>query len=148
MNKEFYDKYSKDLECSSCITLTRCMNEDRPLCTRGYIKFQEDTAIIMQKQITEKEKLIEEQKIRIRALNEENFLLKDDVQMSIKIQNKHDIEKNQTAIAELEKVKESILKIDKTEIKTLENGWSVLYVDEAEVITVIDQQIKSLKGEK
>ena len=55
---------------------------------------------------------------------------------------------NQTAIAELEKAKEKVLKIDKTEIKTLENGYSTLYVDRPEIITIIDQQIAELKGEK
>lgn len=54
---------------------------------------------------------------------------------------------NQTAISELEKVKQNVLKIDKTEIKTLENGYSTLYCDRPEVITIINNQIKQLKGE-
>ena len=49
------------------------------------------------------------------------------------------------AIVKLEEVKKDILKIDKTEIKTLKNGYSTLYVDRPEVITIIDQKIKQLK---
>ena len=56
----------------------------------------------------------------------------------------------QLAIQELEKVEELILKIDNnhTEIKTLKNGYSTLYVDSPTVISIIDQQIKELKGKK
>ncbi len=59
------------------------------------------------------------------------------------------IEKRQFAIQKLEKVEELVLKIDnnKSEIKTLKNGYSTLYVDSSEVIFIIDQQIKELKGE-
>ena len=53
----------------------------------------------------------------------------------------------QLAIKQLQKLKESILKIDKTEIKTLGNGYSTLYVDRPEIINEIDNQIKELKGE-
>ena len=53
----------------------------------------------------------------------------------------------QLAIEKLEKVKQNVLKIDKTEIKTLENGYSTLYCDRPEVIAIIDRQIKQLKGE-
>ena len=58
------------------------------------------------------------------------------------------IEKRQLAIQELEKVEELILKIDNnhTEIKTLKNGYSTLYVDSPTVISIIDQQIKELRG--
>jgi len=52
----------------------------------------------------------------------------------------------QLAIEELEKLEENILKIDKIEIKTLENGYSTLYCDRPEIITIIDNQIKELGG--
>lgn len=55
---------------------------------------------------------------------------------------------NQKAIEKLEKVKESVLEIDKIEINVLENGYSTLYCDRPEVITIIDNQIKKLKEEK
>ena len=44
------------------------------------------------------------------------------------------------ALEQLEKVKESVLGIDKTEIKTLKNGFSTLYVDRPEVITKLDNK--------
>lgn len=51
----------------------------------------------------------------------------------------------QLAISELEKVKKSVLEIDKIEIKVLENGYSTLYCDRPEVITIINNQIKQLE---
>lgn len=93
----------------------------------------------LEKQLAEKEKEIEEMKegqkdicLRCGGLTHKQY----------------EQSQNQTAIEKLEKVKDNILKIDKTEIKTLENGYSTLYVDRPEIITIIDQQIKSLKGEK
>jgi len=49
------------------------------------------------------------------------------------------------AIAKLEEVKKDILGIEKTEIKTLKNGYSTLYIDRPEIITIIDKHIKQLK---
>lgn len=54
----------------------------------------------------------------------------------------------QLAIEKLQELKENILKIDKTEIKTLENGYSTLYVDRPEIINEINRQIKELGGGK
>lgn len=54
----------------------------------------------------------------------------------------------QLAISELKKVKKSVLEIDKTEIKVLKNGYSTLYCDRPEVITIINNQIKELGGGK
>lgn len=57
-----------------------------------------------------------------------------------------DQSKTEFAIQQLQRAKESVLKIDKTEIKTLENGYSTLYIDRPEVITILDQIIKELEG--
>lgn len=42
----------------------------------------------------------------------------------------------------MEKIKERVLKIDKTEIKTLDNGYSTLYCDRPSVITILDTILK------
>lgn len=42
----------------------------------------------------------------------------------------------------IEKIKERVLKIDKTEIKTLDNGYSTLYCDRPTVITILDAILK------
>ena len=105
----------------------------------------------LKQQLSEKENIIVEQKIKIRALSEENFLLKDDVQMAIKMQNKHDIEKKQTAIDELEKVKEWA--------NNMYDGWksndgvnldakSGICNTLQAVCGMVNQQITSLKGER
>lgn len=47
----------------------------------------------------------------------------------------------------VEKIKERVLKIDKTEIKTLENGYSTLYCDRPSVITILDDILEEYKGE-
>ncbi len=54
----------------------------------------------------------------------------------------------QLAISELEKVKINVFKIDKIEIKTLENGYSIIYCARPEVTTIINNQIKELGGEE
>lgn len=53
---------------------------------------------------------------------------------------------NSKAIEVLENLKKEILNIDKSEIKTLDNGYSTLYVDRPEVIIKIDNQITELRG--
>lgn len=66
----------------------------------------------------------------------------------LKRNGNYDQLKQQLAIEELEKLKQNVLKIDKIEIKVLKNGYSTLYCDRSEVIIIIDNQIKELKGEE
>lgn len=86
------------------------------------------------KQLERQDKEIKELKNKLHTSEQETMYF----------HNKYFAEK-QIAIEQLQKLKESILKIDKTEIKTLENGYSTLYVDRPEIINEIDQQIKELR---
>lgn len=113
--------------------------------------------------------LLNKQDNRIKELAEENQQLKE--QLSIKMEELHiaycgieDVKtkngnlkaeikeikqsQKQLAIEKLQRLKENILRIDKTEIKTLENGYSTLYVDRPEIINEINRQIKELAGKK
>lgn len=95
----------------------------------------------LKNQLVEKDKEIEELKLKldIRAMNLKTINTE-----------RMDAEQNkkQFAIQELEKVKDLVLKIgnNKSEIKMLQNGYSTLYVDSPEVISIIDNKIKELKG--
>ena len=113
-----------------------------------------DFILDLQQQLDEKDKEIENMKqvilnwqIRNRELSVEKVNAIIDYDKLIR--NIDKFANKQLAIQELEKVEELILKIDNNhkEIKTLKNGYSTLYVDSPTVISIIDQEIKELKGE-
>lgn len=81
-----------------------------------------------------KQKILE---VKIKALNETNLLLKRDVQMAVKIQNKHNQDKISFCIKQLEEIKE-LLK------PYIRFDWN-LYL---QVCENIDNQIKLLKERK
>lgn len=59
MNKEFYDKYGKKLDCKSCIGLQECStNSNIPLCDKGYIRFAKDKMADLETELAEKDKEI------------------------------------------------------------------------------------------
>lgn len=68
MNKEFYDKYQKDLDCKSCIGLQECStNSNIPLCDKGYRRFAKDKIAELEQQLAETEqKFLEFQEDSIR----------------------------------------------------------------------------------
>ena len=140
MDKEFYDKYSKDLECGCYQDLEYCINGKEPLkinCAIRYFKdkiadleaklaeYQNDgvgdVIINSGKKIKELQQQLVEEKNRNKKLNHEAQKYYEDAYCN-------DFQ-NQTAIAELEKVKEYWLKHE-------------------DIGYYIDKQIKSLKGEK
>ena len=58
----------------------------------------------LKQQLAEKEQIIEANKVKIKSLNEINLLLKSDVQMAVKIQNKHNQDKILFAVDILEEL--------------------------------------------
>ncbi len=86
----------------------------------------------LQKQLEEKEKIIQmQQNIKRYDIGEiltENVKLKQ----QLKSQPKEIVEK----------IKKGVLKIDKIEIKTLDNGYSTLYCDRPGVIIILDTILK------
>lgn len=36
MDKKFFDKYSKGLDCACCCNLIKCMDNNIALCTKGF----------------------------------------------------------------------------------------------------------------
>lgn len=60
MNKEFYDKYQKDLDCGSCPSLTNCISDTTPQCLLGTSFYLEDLVDQLKQQLAEKDCRIEE----------------------------------------------------------------------------------------
>lgn len=60
MNKEFYDKYQKDLDCGSCPSLTNCISDTTPQCLLGTSFYLEDLVDQLKQQLAEKDTRIEE----------------------------------------------------------------------------------------
>lgn len=59
MDKEFYDKYGKELDCKSCIGLQECStNSNIPLCDKGYRRFAKDKIADLETELAEKDKEI------------------------------------------------------------------------------------------
>lgn len=56
MNKEFYDKYQKDLDCGSCPSLINCMSDTTPQCLLGTSFYLEDLVNQLKQQLAEKDK--------------------------------------------------------------------------------------------
>lgn len=94
-------------------------------------------------ELAEKEKEIEELK-KCGDIDHFHSLLEEQKKEKVIFMNKCEEllqSQNQTAIAELEKVKEKA-------IKPKDYGWCDRYKDCWDIVMDIDQQIKSLKGEK
>ena len=100
------------------------------------------------KMATEKDRKIEELKRQLIEKEKDLIIKCRTIGVLVEKSEKYTQDKISFALEQLEKVKESVLGIDKTEIKTLKNGFSTLYVDRPEVITKLDNQIKQLKERK
>lgn len=147
MDKEqFYKEFFRYLECGSCADLEFCQKQLEPACKTGsaiYRKLKmedlEKENEQLKQQLAEKEKEIENLKKEIRDELVDNNMAILELQQS----------QNQTAIAELEKVKEIVLKeverIEEIYTDGFQSGFNCCYVF---MKKQIDQQIKSLKGEK
>ena len=123
MDKEFYDKYGKELDCKSCIGLQECStNSNIPLCDKGYRRFAKDKIADLETELAEKDKEIEEKMMSFEKRCQEYY--------------KSDEIKRDFAIQELEKVK--ILIQNAINFETNFVG----------VYDAINKQIKELKGEK
>lgn len=91
MDKEFYDKYGKELDCKSCIGLQECStNSNIPLCDKGYRRFAKDKIADLETELAEKDKEIEEKMMSFEKRCQEYY--------------KSDEFKRDFAIQELEKV--------------------------------------------
>lgn len=124
MDKEFYDKYGKELDCKSCIGLQECStNSNIPLCDKGYRRFAKDKIADLETELAEKDKEIEEKMMSFEKRCQEYY--------------KSDEFKRDFAIQELEKVK--IL---------IQNAINFVRPNFVEVYDAINKQIKELKGEK
>jgi predicted nuclease with TOPRIM domain len=147
MDKEFYDKYSKDLECSYCPHLEHCINGKEPLKINCAIHFFKDKTTDLEAKLAESESKSYTLESYNNFLNNQcKKLIKENKQLKQQLAEKDELLKQkicdmkstdfQTAIAELENVKEMLEPkyFDKEQINYLTNA--------------IDQQIKSLKGEK
>lgn len=78
MDKEFYDKYGKELDCKSCIGLQECStNSNIPLCDKGYRRFAKDKIAELEQQLEESfteedvEGLIEDREKTIKFLQQQ-----------------------------------------------------------------------------
>lgn len=49
MDKEFYTKYSNDLDCVFCSWLTECKDGDKPVCVGGLLKHYKDQVKVLEK---------------------------------------------------------------------------------------------------
>lgn len=62
MNKEFYDKYQKDLDCGSCAGLINCVNDTTPQCLLGTSFYLEDLVDQLQHQLDQQKSMWNELK--------------------------------------------------------------------------------------
>lgn len=62
MNKEFYDKYQKDLDCGSCAGLINCVNDTTPQCLLGTSFYLEDLVDQLQHQLDQQKAMWNELK--------------------------------------------------------------------------------------
>lgn len=138
MDKEFYDKYGKELDCKSCIGLQECStNSNIPLCDKGYRRFAKDKIADLETELAEKDKEIEKLKQQYTILENENGKLTTELIMGKYKKAQKEVSFGiQLAIQELEKVKEWL------EPKYFDYE-QINYLSK-----IIDQQIKELKGEK
>lgn len=93
--------------------------------------------------------LVADKDVRIRALKEQNFLLKDDVDMAVKIQNHHNQDKISFCIEQLDKVKKKVEKRNNgisqaTYSDNFKDGYFSCCCD---TTYSIDNQIEELKKE-
>lgn len=49
MDKEFYIKYSNDLDCAFCSWLKKCKDDDEPVCVGGLLKHYKDQVKVLEK---------------------------------------------------------------------------------------------------
>lgn len=90
---------------------------------------------------------MEEKEKKYKELHECYVIIHNDFEWGAKELLKYEQQLKSQPKEIVEKIKERILKIDKTEIKTLENGYSTLYCDRPTVITILDDILKEYKGE-
>jgi hypothetical protein len=141
MDKEFFDKYSKELQCAECFGLETCIKENSPYLTRCRNFIQNEKINQFEQQIADLEtKLAEKDELlkqKICDMKSTDFI-RMCVSCGFMVQAKQN--DNQTAIAELEKVKEFI--------REFVGINDVKFICTTTITDQIDQQIKELKGEK
>lgn len=162
MDKEFYDKYSKDLECSCCQDLEHCINGKEPLKINCVIHYFKDKIADLETKLTESEDRIAKARRQAYSSRQMDNTLKirrlaDEITAKEKAITKL---KQQLAEKEKEIEYQESMKIlavknqNKTAIDALEKAKEVFTKDykgcreiHAKFIYNIDQQIKSLKGD-
>ena len=136
MDKEFYDKYGKELDCKSCIGLQECStNSNIPLCDKGYRRFAKDKIADLETELAEKDKEIEEKMMSFEKRCQEYY--------------KSDEFKRDFAIQELEKVNgiltDTIIEITQNEMDL--NKLCYLEEISARFYEKMQEQIKELEGQ-
>lgn len=147
MDKEFYDKYGKELDCKSCIGLQECStNSNIPLCDKGYRRFAKDKIADLETELAEKDKEIDRLK-NLFELNNEVVINQGKEIFDLRVQVLQQ-KQNQTqlTIQELEKVKVS-LKDKILMMKNEEHSYLQKVVTWYDICDQINNQIKELKGE-
>ena len=147
MDKEFYDKYSKDLECSCCQDLEYCINGKEPLKINCAIHYFKDKIAELETKLAEKEKEVKELKKGVYKVT-----LGTTPSNQIDVTENFYVVQNQTVIEELEKVKRDVEELHRqfcqsTEYRSNRHLVGRRFIEYYPLVALIDQQIKSLKGE-
>ena len=138
MDKEFYDKYGKELDCKSCIGLQECStNSNIPLCDKGYRRFAKDKIADLETELAEKDKEI--------AYLKEIRILKDNSNMTTKING---VDFSDEQILTLQ-VLDILKRYNQTQLAIQELEKVKNFVDgRTYCANYIKKRIKELKGEK
>ena len=130
MDKEFYDKYGKELGCADCPHLTLCLDKKEPQCASGFMQLQDDKISDLEAKLAEKEK-------QIKKLNNEAQKYYEDAYCNDAIYQ----DKISFAVDKLEKVK-TIISNHTQELWTCENDDI-----DIDLYNEINQLIAEIKGE-
>lgn len=172
MDKEFYDKYSKDLECACCQDLGHCINRKEPLKINCAVHYFKDKIVELETKLEETEEL--NKKLAEHSQSVDKAL--DDSCDVIRTLKQQLVEKEKSVISILEKAnakekdkeetkrmedferscqeyyksnQTAIVELEKTKenMNNLYREHKPIYFDLLLIRNTIDQQIKLLKGE-
>lgn len=165
MDKEqFYKEFFRYLECGSCADLEFCQKQLEPACKTGLAIYRKLKMEDLEKENEQLKKQCQECKhlnkkielnIKNKLMNEVDQLKQLNESLTKRLDDRCDIcierekqSQNQTAIKELEKMKEIVLKeverVEEIYTDGFQSGFNCCYVF---MEKQIDQQIKELKGE-
>lgn len=144
MDKEFYDKYSKDLECSCCQDLEHCINGKEPLKINCAIHYFKDKITDLETKLAEKNELFIATKWRVDDLKKKLAEKEKEVAKWKNKKVKHLVDgllvDRNLAIQIVEEIREDFSQ------KSFCNDYHEYIVD-MEIFEYFNNKIKSLKGE-